>query len=242
MTQPSPLAGRRVLVIGAETPAGAAIAAALGEAGAAIALAAMRADEGVLAARRVQRALQAQGHEATTYAFDVTLGQNVKVSTRQVTKELGGLDIVVSAADLYMAGPLRSVTESDLGRVTSVNFHAHAYAARAAADELRRAEGGHIVLVAHAAGEGGLAGAAAYAASHAATLSLVRSLSEEWRAEPFAVSAVVVGSAEGGTHVPLVPGEAEGLGSLVLSIVSAAPSEVAGRVFRVAPAPAESRA
>src|SRR5436190_11232956 len=91
------LAGRRALVIGAETPAGGAIARALIGAGVDLGLAAMRADEGVLAARRIEREARAAGRNAATYAFDVTLGQNVKVSTRQVAKELGGLDILVSA-------------------------------------------------------------------------------------------------------------------------------------------------
>src|SRR5438105_7490850 len=109
--------GQRALVIGAETPAGGAIARALIGAGVDLGLATMRADEGVLVARRLQREAEAAGRTAATYAFDVTLGQNVKVSTRQVAKELGGLDILVSAPDRFLAAPLARTTDSDLAQV-----------------------------------------------------------------------------------------------------------------------------
>ena len=189
------LAGRRVLVIGVETPAGGVIARALGLAGAAVGLATMRADEGVLVARRIQRELQAAGGTAATYAFDITLGQNVKVSTRQVTKELGGLDVLVSAPDRFFAAPLGRTTDSDLAAVMTANCYAHLFAVRAAADEFARAGGGRALLVTHAAGEAALPGAVAYAAAQAAALGLARSLAEELRPQRIAVDALVVGRA-----------------------------------------------
>jgi NAD(P)-dependent dehydrogenase (short-subunit alcohol dehydrogenase family) len=189
-----PFVGRKALVIGVETPAGAAIARALGAAGADVGLATMRADEGVLVAKRIQRELQAEGRKAATYAFDVTLGQNVKVSTRQVTKELGGLDLLVSASDRFFAAPLGRTTDSDLAQTMTVNCYAHLFAVRAAADEFRRAGGGRAVIVTHAAGEAGMPGASAYAAAHAATLNLVRSLSEELRPDRIAIDAIVTGA------------------------------------------------
>lgn len=189
MTQ---LAGRKALVIGVETAAGGAIALALGRAGADLGLATMRADEGVLAARRIQRVLREAGGQATTYAFDVTLGQNVKVSTRQVAKELGGLDILVSASDLPFTGPLPRLTDSDLAHVMTVNFYSHVFAVRAALDEFRRAGAGRVLLVAHQASDPEVA---AYEATQAATLSLVRTLSEELRAASVTVNAVLVANA-----------------------------------------------
>lgn len=234
------LAGRRALIVGVETPAGGAIARALGAAGAAVALAAMRADEGVLVARRIQRELQAAGGTAATYAFDVTLGQNVKVSTRQVAKELGGLDILVSAPDRFLAAPLGRTTDSDLAAVMTANCYAHLFAVRAAADEFARAGGGRALLVTHAAGEAGLPGAAAYAAAHAATLGLARSLAAELRPRRVAVDAVIVGVAawngEGETRT-LVPvldaAAAEALGRLAIAVCAAAPDGESGRVLRL---------
>lgn len=211
------LAGVKGLVIGVETRAGGAIASALGLAGADLGLATMRADEGVLAARRIQRQLREAGRQATTYAFDVTLGQNVKVSTRQVTKELGGLDFLVSAPDWPFSAPLGRLTDSDLANVTTVNFYAHVFAVRAAADEFRRAGRGQVLLVTnepstHADGS-------AYVAAQAAALSLVRSLSEELRPQV-------------GVNALLVSGDAgsEETGRAALDLVAGDPATVTGQI------------
>ncbi len=217
------LDGRRALVIGVETPAGGAIARALGLAGAAVGLATMRADEGVMVARRLQRELQAAGATAATYAFDVTLGQNVKVSTRQVAKELGGLDILVSASHRYFEAPLGRTTDSDLASVMVANCYAHLFAVRAAADEFARAGGGRALLVVNAAAEAAAPGAAAYAAAQAAALSLARSLAEELRPQHIAVDALLVGS-------DAAPG---GLAQLVLDLCVEPSEDGGGRVLRV---------
>ncbi len=216
-----PLGGRRGLVIGVETAAGSAIASALGEAGADLGLATMRADEGVLVARRLQRQLRERGRQASTYAFDVTLGQNVKVSTRQVTKELGGLDFVVSAPDLPFESPLERLTDSDLAHVMTVNFYAHVFAVRAAIDEFRRPGRGHVLLVVRRAdGEG----SAAYEAAQAAALSLVSSLSEELRPRTVAVNALVVTVATSG----------ERIARTALEVSASDPAQVTGRVYDLA--------
>ena len=232
------LSERRALVIGAETAAGGAIARALGDAGAALGLATMRADEGVLAARRIARERQAAGGTAAVYAFDVTLGQNVKVSTRQVAKELGGLDVLVSAPDRFVAATLAETTDSELAATLVANLHAHLFAVRAAADEFRRGEGGRVLLVAHEAGESGLPGAAAYAASQAGIVALGRSLAGELASRGVAVDVVVAGAAEwtvegaGRTLVAMTGDEATALGRLAIELLDA-PATETGRVLRL---------
>jgi enoyl-[acyl-carrier-protein] reductase (NADH) len=214
------LAGRKGLVIGVETRAGGLIAAAMGLAGADLGLATMRADEGVLAARRIQRQLREAGRQATTYAFDVMLGQNVKVSTRQVAKELGGFDFLVSASDLPFTASLSRLTDSDLAHVTTVNYYAHVFALRAAADEFRRAGSGQALLVVQEPAD--RAGATAYEAAQAATLTLVKSLSEELRPSVGINALVVAGEVV-----------ADELGQAALALVSGDAAEVTGEVRRL---------
>lgn len=209
-------------MIGVETAAGGMIASAFGQAGADLGLATMRADEGVLAARRIQRQLREAGRQATTYAFDVTLGQNVKVSTRQVTKELGGLDFLVTASELPFSAPLSRLTDSDLAHVMTVNFYSHVFAIRAAADEFRRAGGGQVLLVAH---EGARASdTAAYEATQAAALSLVASLAEELRPQHIGVNAVVVAGEP----------DAGELEQVAIALITGDPAEVTGQIRRLA--------
>jgi NAD(P)-dependent dehydrogenase (short-subunit alcohol dehydrogenase family) len=219
------LRGKRALILGAETPAGAAVARALIGAGVELGLAAMRADEGVLAARRLQREAEAAGLHAATYAFDVMLGQNVKVSTRQVAKELGGLDILVSACDRPFEAAIGRTTDSDLAQTMTGNCYAHFFAIRAALDEFRHAEGGRILVVANEAGEAGLPGASAYAAAHAATLSLVRSLTSELHDAGVGIDVVTVGAVEG---------HEAALGNLALTLL-ASPRDASGRIERLGP-------
>ena len=97
------LSGKKALVLGAGTPAGGAAARALAQAGADVAVASTSLDgDEVMAVRRVRRAVEQAGRRAAEYSFDLTLPTNVRVSTRQVAKEMGGLDLLVNAADLYL--------------------------------------------------------------------------------------------------------------------------------------------
>jgi NAD(P)-dependent dehydrogenase (short-subunit alcohol dehydrogenase family) len=93
----------RAVVLGAETPAGRAIAAALTEAGAQLALVA--AGAGADTAFEVQRLARRLG--ALSQAIDATNEMAVRVMTRQVSKALGGLDALFFCADL---GPKTETT------------------------------------------------------------------------------------------------------------------------------------
>ena len=116
----------RALVLGAETPVGGAIAAALAEAGARLALVASSSDaETAFAVQRLARRTGA----VLSQAIDATNEMAVRVMVRQVAKSLGGLDAVVFCADL---GGQRAV--------------ALALACRFTAREMARAGGGAIVI------------------------------------------------------------------------------------------------
>ena len=90
----------RALVLGAETPAGRALAGALAEAGAQqLALVASAGDaETAFAVQRLARRLG-----ALSQAIDATNEMAVRVMTRQVAKALGGLDALFFCADLSAA-------------------------------------------------------------------------------------------------------------------------------------------
>ena len=227
------LAGRRALVIGAETAAGEAIARAFGEAGADVALAVLRPDEGVLAARRLQRELRARGRAAMTYAMDVTLGRNVQVTTRQAAKELGGLDLVASAPDEPFLAPLAETSDAQLARTMTLNGYAHAYAARAAFGEFRRGGRGLFLLVTRALGERPPAGAAAWAIACAAALGLLRALEREHPDGGLAAAALLRGADPDAADAD----DGEALGRLACAVAAAPPDAVRGRAFPADGAP-----
>jgi NAD(P)-dependent dehydrogenase (short-subunit alcohol dehydrogenase family) len=133
----------RALVLGAETPAGRALAAALVAAGARLALVAASVDAGT--AFEVQRLARRLG--ALSQAIDATNEMAVRVMTRQVAKALGGLDALFFCADL------------DAGTADAL-----ALACRFAAREMARAGGGVIVAALPA---GAVADIGTLAAEHA---------------------------------------------------------------------------
>lgn len=86
-----PLAGKRVLVLGAETPLGHAVVSALASAGARPAPVAGAADaQSAFSVQRLARRVGALGR-----AIDATNEMAVRVVVRQVSKQLGGLDAIV---------------------------------------------------------------------------------------------------------------------------------------------------
>ncbi len=241
----APLAGRKALVVGVETTTGTAIASALGAAGADVALAVMRPDEGVLTARRVQRELRELGRTAMTYALDVTLGQNARVTTRQVAKELGGLDIVVSAADEPMLQAMADTSEMQLAQAMTMNCYSHAYVARAAFGEFRRGGRGNLLIVTHALGDQPAAGAGVYALACAATLGLARTLVTEHDEPGVAITTLLRGAVAldasaanlANAIADADEAEADALARLAVHLASSAAEDVTGRVFSAADAP-----
>ena len=106
------LTGKRALVVGAETRVGRVIAQALAEAGARLALA-----SGPQAPARPGEPLlspNGKGHLTISGAAD----DLVRTSVQQ----LGGLDIVVNAADLRAAGPFTDLTDRTWDALLAVNL------------------------------------------------------------------------------------------------------------------------
>ncbi len=184
-----PLAGRRALVVGAGTPAGRAVAVALAEAGADVAVASATTDgEDVLAVRRIRRAVIALGRHSAEYAFDTTLGQNVLVSTRQVSKEMGGLDLLVNAQDAFAPLALDRTTDSDWTRTLALNLSGVFFACRAAAREMAAAGGAMLNVVRRPPG----VAPAAYAAAKAGVVGLTQALAMELAGRGIGVNAIEV--------------------------------------------------
>jgi NAD(P)-dependent dehydrogenase (short-subunit alcohol dehydrogenase family) len=226
------LSNQRAMIVGAEFPAGGIIARALAAAGADLALCALTPDDAVMRSRRVRRDVEALGRRAAEYVMDVTLGRNVQVTTRQVAKEMGGIEVVVSAPELFVAAPLGGLSETELARVLQLNFSAHYFVVRTAAEEFRRQQTpGRILLVTSILGHRAVPGAAAFSAAHGAVHQLVRAAAEELRDEGIAVNAIALGmteTAEG--PEPVVPSDTTG--DLALDLVGAEGEFVTGRIVQ----------
>jgi NAD(P)-dependent dehydrogenase (short-subunit alcohol dehydrogenase family) len=189
------LTGKRALVVGAATGAGRAIALALAEAGADVALCGTSAQD-AMAVRKTAREVRDLGRTAIEQTTDVSSGQGAQVMVRQVAKELGGIDVLVNAPELFLGKPTTQVTDAEWSKVIAQNLSATFFACRAAGKEMLKAEGparGRIVNVASALGERGLSNAAAYCAAQGGILNLTRALAQEWAAQGITVNAIAQG-------------------------------------------------
>ena len=205
------LTGKRALVVGAASGIGRAIALAFAEAGADIALCtSTTSPDETLALRKVAREVRDLGRNAIEQSTDVSSGQGAQVMVRQVAKDLGGIDVLVNAPDLFIAKPATRISDADWANVIGHNLTATFFVCRAVGREMlkqgarneeqgtgsaspsKRAVG-RIVNVASVLGERGLPNASAYCAAQAGILNLSRALAQEWAAEGITVNAIALG-------------------------------------------------
>lgn len=243
------LRGKRALVIGAGGAAGRAIALALGEAGADVTVSSVSNDgEEIMRAKKVQQDLTKMGRRSTTVAADITLGTGVQVMVRQVAKDLGGIDVLVNAPDVFLGKAAESTTDIEWNRVMQVNLSGTFHACRAAGKEMLKQQSGRIINVGSILGERGLAHAAAYCAAQAGVLNLTRALAQEWGPSGITVNAIAQGWME---HSPAIgnpdpaanqtvrfipmkrAGAAAELGVLAVYLASDASGYISGQVMCV---------
>jgi NAD(P)-dependent dehydrogenase (short-subunit alcohol dehydrogenase family) len=131
------LSGKRALVVGAASTVGRAIALALSEAGADVTVtsAAPSADE-ARGVKRLAKTIAVTGPRREPHSLDASLGTAVQVMVRQVVKEMGGIDILVTAPDLFLGKASEKTSDLEWGRVVNANLSSVFYACRAAGREM----------------------------------------------------------------------------------------------------------
>lgn len=190
MTSLFDLSGARALVTGGTSGIGLAMAIALSEAGAAVAVWGRTAS-------KLDRV--ASEHGFATYLVDVADEGAVVAATAQVAADLGGLDTVVVGAGLnHPIGKLVASTTTDYRTALEANLDGSYWTLREPARVLvAQAEagrpGGSIILIASLAGVQGAAGNQAYAVAKAGVLALMKGSAVELARHGIRVNAVLPG-------------------------------------------------
>jgi len=183
------LAGRVAVVTGASRGLGRAIALALAEAGADLALAARAKrdleDTGALVQRAGRRALVAPTDVARYAEVEALMGRAVR--------ELGRLDIVVNNAGVAKVAPLAEMTPDAWRFMVDANLTGVFNGCRAAAPHLIAQKSGKVINVASVLGQVGLPGYTIYAATKGGVIALTRALGVEWARHGIQVNAIAPG-------------------------------------------------
>jgi NAD(P)-dependent dehydrogenase (short-subunit alcohol dehydrogenase family) len=182
-------AGKVALVSGAAQAGqiGAAIAAALGDAGARVVVAARRRD--ALEARVTE--LRARGIEAACAAGDLGDPAAARAAVATAEQQFGGLDLLVNVAGgLASYGPFLESDVAALDRELASNLRTVFSMSQAAVPALQRRGGGAIVNFASIAVRQPQPNLAAYAAAKGGVAALTRALAREFRDDRIRVNAI----------------------------------------------------
>ena len=177
------LRGQHALVTGGGTGIGAAIAAALAEAGSQVTICGRRGD--ILE--------KAAGPRIHPVVMDVTDPANVRSATRSAVDRHGRISIHVANAGLAEGCRFESTDLEFWRRIMAVNLDGAFLTIREALDSMRQGDWGRIIAISSVAGIRGLPGASAYAASKHGLIGLTRTLSEELMGSGITANALCPG-------------------------------------------------
>src|ERR1700712_1343754 len=165
------LRGHIALVTGGSRGIGAAVATALADAGAAVAVNYReRADD----ANGVVAAITARGGRAIAIAADVSQAASVTKMVEQAAATLGPIDILVNNAGIAIVRGLDELTEDDFDRTITVNLKSAFLCTQAVAPSMRARKWGRIVNITSGAARGAGAIGPHYNASKAGMEGVTR--------------------------------------------------------------------
>ncbi|QWW66213.1 SDR family NAD(P)-dependent oxidoreductase [Rhizobium sp. WYJ-E13] len=142
------LAGKRALVTGASRGIGAAIAVALAEKGADVAITYERSAD---RAAEVVRAIEGKGRRGLAIQADSADPEAVKRSVEAAARALGGLDILVNNAAIALYDTIAGFSVPQIDALLDVNVRSPVLAAQAAIPHLQA--GGRVINIGSAGAE-----------------------------------------------------------------------------------------
>jgi short-subunit dehydrogenase len=164
--------GQRVLVTGASSGIGAAVALACARAGATVGICARRADrlEEVLARCREHTPA------STSWVVDLSALDGIDAFARAAEHDLGGVDVLVNNAGVPKRRGVRTMTAADVEAVMAMNYFSPARLTLALLPGMLERRHGHVVNVSSMGAHMVAWRVGAYAASKAALELLTESL------------------------------------------------------------------
>ncbi|MGR9151242.1 SDR family NAD(P)-dependent oxidoreductase [Rhizobium leguminosarum] len=237
------LAGKRALVTGGSRGIGAAIALALADKGADVAITYERS---VDRAAEIVRAIEGKGRKALAIQADSADPAAVKRSVDEAAQALGGLDILVNNAAIALYGAIADVSVEQIDALLDVNVRSPLLASQAAIPYLQA--GGRVITIGSVGAERivGDTGTV-YFMTKSALHSFTRGLARELGSRDITVNLVQPGSTDTDMNPAdgdfadfqraLIPlgryGEPEDVAAAVAFLASPAARHITGTILTV---------
>jgi 3-oxoacyl-[acyl-carrier protein] reductase len=196
------LKNRVALVTGASRGIGKAIASALAESGASVAVNYRARSEDALA---VVQAIRKFGGRAAAFGADVSLHTPVERMVHEIREQFGPIDILVNNAGMASIRDLDDMTEEDFDRTLAVNLKSAFLCTQAVLPHMRSQRWGRIVNISSIGARiGSVSVSVAYATSKAGLEGLTRGYAARLAPLGITVNAVAPGLIDTEMGKPLI--------------------------------------
>ncbi len=236
---------KAALVTGASRGIGKACALRLAKDGYAVVINYSHSEE---QAQKVLDEIVAAGGTAITYKADVSDLNQVKQMVKDVSKELGGIDVLVNNAGITRDGLIMKMSEADYDAVLDTNLKGAFNTIRHMSRYFLKQKSGRIINISSVSGILGNAGQANYSASKAGVIGLTKAVARELASRGITANAVAPGFVETEmtdvladaakenllSQIPLGrPGNTKDIANAVLFLASDAAGYITGQVLSV---------
>ena len=186
----STLTARTALVTGASRGIGKAIAIALAEAGADVAVNYRRRKDDAAA---TVAAIEQLGRRSAAFAADVSDARDIAAMVASVEKALGPIDILVNNAGTEEVCPSEEVSPALWDRIVDTNLKGTFFVTQAVAAGMLARQSGAIVNLCSLTSYVGVPTAVPYGSSKSGLLGMTRALAAEWGPRGVRVNAIAPG-------------------------------------------------
>lgn len=240
----SQLKGKRVIVTGAGSGIGKAIARAFAETGALIAV----CDINEEAANITAKEIEIIGAKAIPYKIDVGNFKEVHETVEKIIQDFGSIEILINNAGITRDALLLRMKEDDFDKVLLINLKGTFNFTHACLKYLIRERWGRIINITSVIGEMGNIGQTNYAAAKAGIIGFTKATAKEVASRNVTVNAIAPGFIKTAMtdhlseqirqeYVKQIPmgreGTPEDIANLCLFLSSDDASYITGQVIRI---------
>jgi 3-oxoacyl-[acyl-carrier protein] reductase len=238
------LKGKKVIVTGAGSGIGKAIAKRFAEEENLVAV----CDVNLESVTRIAKEIEIMGAKSLPYKVDVSNFTEVTETVKKIAENFGGIEILVNNAGITKDTLLLRMSENDFDKVIAVNLKGTFNFSKACSKYMIKEEWGRIINITSIIGEMGNAGQANYAAAKAGIIGFTKSIAKELASRKITVNAIAPGFIKTPmteslpenikeNYRKIIPlgreGEPEEIANLCLFLASEEASYITGQVIRI---------